>query len=72
MHAPQPLSPPPSRPRTTEEIDQIFDEREQRGIWGYGVFYNTITGRREVVPQPIQELHNFIHIQMVLVAVMIL
>ena len=53
------------RPHTTEEINEIFDEREQRGIWGYGVFYNTITGRREVVPQPIQELHNFIHIQVV-------
>ena len=57
LHASQPsqslspLSPPPSpsRPHTIEEIDEIFDERERRGIWGYGVFYNTITGRREVV-----------------------
>ena len=36
-----------------------------RGIWGYGVFYNTLTGRREVVPQHIQELHNFNNIQVV-------
>ena len=37
------------RPHTTEEINEIFDERERRVIWGYGVFYNTLTGRREVV-----------------------